>query len=109
MAENLKTLGQALPAANTLTDLYTVPANTNASCSSLNVSNQTANAIAFRVSVAVAGAVDARKQYLYYDAVLPANLTVVLVNGISLGPGDVVRVQTDTLNVSFNLFGVEVT
>jgi hypothetical protein len=31
------------------------------------------------------------------------------VLGLTLGAGDVVRVYTDTTNVSFSLFGVEVT
>jgi len=109
MGETLKVLGQSSPAANTLTDLYTVPALTQVACSSIAVCNQTAAPIKFRVSVAVAGAADATKQYLYFDVTLGKNDTFLAVLGISLGAADVVRVQADAVNVSFNLFGAEVT
>jgi hypothetical protein len=109
MAETLKVLGQAAPAATTLTALYTVPSGKSTAASTLVVCNQNNTKIAFRISVAVGGAADAPQQYLYYDAGLFGNSSVIATMGISLGSGDIVRVQSDTANVSFNLFGVEET
>jgi len=106
--EAIKVLAQLDPAATTLSDLYTVPASTQVTVSSLVVANRTGGMVAFRVSVAIAGAVDAAKQYLYYDVTLTKNNTFVATIGITLGAADVVRVHTDTAGVSFNLFGVEV-
>ena len=80
---------------NTLSQIVAIP-------------NRTGGMVAFRVSVAIAGAVDAAKQYLYYDVTLTKNNTFVATIGITLGAADVVRVHTDTAGVSFNLFGVEV-
>jgi hypothetical protein len=108
VTEVLKVLGQAAPAATTLTALYTVPAATQVTCSTLVVCNQGVVGIKFRVSVAVAGAADTGKQYLYFDVALARNDSFAATLGITLGAGDVVRVQTDTVNVSFSLFGVEV-
>jgi hypothetical protein len=109
MAETLKVLGQDDPTATVLTDLYTVPGATSAVVSSIMVCNQNATAIKFRVSVAIAGAADDPKQYLYYDVAIPALNTFAATLGVSLATTDVVRVESDTANVSFNLFGTEVT
>lgn len=109
MAQTPKTLGQLNPSATTLTTLYTVPASTNTVCSSLTVCNQAATTATFRVSVAVAGAVDAAAQYLYYDATCPPNNSVTLTIGITLAATDVVRVYSSSSTMSFNLFGSELT
>lgn len=109
MTDTLKVLGQVNPAAATLTTLYTVPAATSTTCSALVVSNHNAAAITFRVSVAVAGAADNAKQYLYFDTTLAAHATLAAVLGITLAATDVVRVQSSVATTSFSLFGVEVT
>lgn len=108
MTEALKVLGQVTPAAATLTTLYTVPAATSASISSIVICNQNATQVLFRISLAIAGASNTTAQYLYYDLPLLANDTFIATVGISLATTDVVRVQSDTTNVSFNLLGVEV-
>jgi len=109
MGEALKVLGQSAPAATTLTALYTVPAATSVTASSLVVCNQNVAKIKFRVSVAVAGAADAPKQYLYYDVEVLGKNSFTFTIGFTLAATDVVRVYSDTANTSFNLFGVEVT
>lgn len=108
MAETLKVLGQASPAATTVTDLYTVPAATSTTVSTLTVCNQNATPIKFRVAVAIGGVALAVAQYLYFDVLLAGNASFAATIGLSLATGDVVRVRTDTTSVSFNLFGVEV-
>src|SRR5438477_9335176 len=108
MADTLKPLAQANPAAATLTDLYTVPASTSAMVSSVVVCNQSTTAITFRVAVAVAGAADTAKQYLYYDETVNPNKSFVATIGLTLAAADVLRVQVNTPNASVNVFGVEV-
>lgn len=109
MADTLKVLGQSAPSATTLTDLYTVPASTKVAVSSLVVCNRSAAPVTFRASVAPAGAADATSQYLYYDVLLAPNDTFVATIGITLAATDKVRVYGSTANLSFSLFGVEVT
>ena len=109
MGETLKVLGQAAPAAVTLTALYTVPAATQTAVSTITVANQNNSAIAFRISVAIGGAADTPAQYIYYDVTVAKKDSFVATIGLSLGAGDIIRVQTDTANVSFNAFGSEVT
>ena len=107
MSNPVNVIAQAAPAAATLTDLYTVPALTQSAVGTFVACNQNGSSVLVRVAIALAGAADTRKQYLYYDAVLPPNTTIELISNMTLNTTDVVRVQTDTTNVSFNLFVVE--
>lgn len=109
MAETLKVLGQADLAATTLTDVYQVPVSTAAVLSSVVFCNRTGSAKTFRLSVAVAGAADADKQYLAYDTSLDANTTAGILLGITLGPTDIVRAYASATGVSVNVFGSEKT
>lgn len=102
-------LGQALPGAGALADLYTAPAAAKTVVSTLKVCNQAAAPTTFRVSVAVAGAADERKQYVYYDAPIDANDTFSATEGWTIAATDVIRVRSANGLVSFNLFGAEVT
>ncbi len=109
MADTVKVLGQSLPAAATLTNLYTVPAATSTVISTLMVCNQSALPTTVRVSIAVAGAADITKQYVYYELSVAAYDSFAVTAGWALQTTDVVRVQSANGQTSFNLFGVEVT
>lgn len=108
MAQVYKVLGQSKPGAVTLTDAYTVPGATSAVISSIVICNQGA-ATSFRISVAVAGAVDTGAQYLFYDTAIGANTTYTVTIGITLAAAGVVRVYNTLATVSFNIFGSEIT
>lgn len=108
MAEAFKVLAQLSPSATTLTDLYTVPGSTTATVSTISICNHNSSPITFRVSVAVAGASDDTKQYIFRDQQILGNDSVFATIGITLGAADVVRVYSSSTNVSFNLFGVEI-
>lgn len=108
MAEAQKILGQAAPAALTLTDIYTAPSR--AVISSVTICNRDSGVdTRFRLAVAQAGAADDVKQYVYFDLPLFAADTFIATVGITLAAGDVVRCYADNASVSFNLFGVEIT
>ncbi|NBP57246.1 hypothetical protein EBU71_12080 [bacterium] len=109
MAEALKILGQLAPGDTNLADLYTVPALTQATISSITVCNRSTSATTFRLSVAVAGELDATKQYIFYDQELDANSTFTITIGITLSAADKIRVRAGTASVlTFNVFGIEV-
>lgn len=104
----LKVLGQLNPSAAILTDAYVTPPLTTAVVSSVVVTNRSAVATSFRVSVAVNGAVDDLRQYLYYDVPIDGNDTFIATIGISLASADVIRVYATLGTLSFNIFGIEV-
>jgi len=49
------------------------------------------------------------KHYIVYDAVVSANDTLFLTIGVALANTDVVTTYAGTANVSFNLYGSEIT
>lgn len=104
-----KVLGQSAPSAATLTTLYTVPASTQATVSTINVCNLSATPTSFRVAVRVAGAAITNAQYLYYDVAIAGNDTFQATCGITLGATDVVSVYATLATLAFNLSGVETT
>lgn len=108
MATTYKNLGQSAPAATTPTDLYTVPALTQAVASSFIVCNRGNTATTFRLSRSVGGGATANKDYLYYDVTIPANDTFIATIGLTLGAADKVRVYAGNGNLSFSLDGMEV-
>ena|SRR5207237_1623398 len=107
MAEVLKVLAQSNPPALTLTDVYTVPAATSTVVSSLVLANRAAVDTTFRLSLAISGAADSLKQYLYYDVTLFARDTFIATIGVTLAAADVVRVYVNDASVSINVLGAE--
>jgi hypothetical protein len=103
-----KVLGQVSPSATTETALYTVPAATSAVASSVIVCNRSAVLSTFRISIAVAGASTATKDYIYYDLPIGANDTFIATIGVTLAATDVVRVYASNTNLSFSLYGSEI-
>jgi hypothetical protein len=108
MSNNYHTLAQISPAENVLTILYTVPVATQTTVSSIVICNTNGGTSStFRVSVAVGGAADNISQYIYYDLPILNNDSFIFTGGMTFNAGDVVRVQAANPNVSFTLFGVE--
>ena len=109
MATTYKILGQAAPTANSLTDVYTVPSATQAVISTITVCNQTASNASYSISVAANGAADANTQYIIRGGVVPAADSIGITLGITVDAADVIRANTNSANISFNIFGSEIT
>ena len=109
MPTTYKVLGQVAPAAATATTLYTVPAATSTVISTLNVCNRASTTDTFRIAVRPAGATLANQHYIAFDTTVPANDSVNITAGISLAATDVITVQGATANLTFTVFGAEIT
>ena len=107
MAMNYKVLGQLAPGATTLSTLYTVPANTHAVCSTLAICNRSETS-SYRVAIRPNGAAISNEHYIVYDNWVNNSDAVFLTIGITLDAGDVVSVYSSSANLSFSLFGTEV-
>jgi hypothetical protein len=103
-----KTLGQSNPVATTETALYTVPAATSTIASSVIVCNRSTVLSTFRISIAIGGAATTNKDYIYYDLPIGANDTFIATIGVTLAATDVVRVYASNTNLSFSLYGSEI-
>lgn len=105
--QTYKVLGQVAPAATTETDLYTVPAATQTVVSTLVIANRSSTSATYRISISVAGAATAAKDYITYDLTLDGLSIQTLTLGITLGATDKIRVYASTANTSFSIFGSE--
>lgn len=108
MATAYKVLGQVSPSATTETDLYTVPAATSAVASSVIVCNRSTVLSTFRISIAVGGGATTNKDYIYYDLPIGANDTFIATIGVTLATTDKVKVYASNTNLSFSLYGSEI-
>lgn len=107
MATVYKVLGQVNPSATTATTLYTVPASTAAVCSTLAICNLGVSTT-YRIAIRPAGATLADQHYLAYEATLSQYDTVMLTLGITLATTDVITVYAGTADVTFQLYGSEI-
>jgi len=107
MATIYKVLGQSAPGATSNTDLYTVPAATSAVCSTLSICNR-GTSTTFRVAVRPAGAVLANQHYIVHDAAVNQYDSIFLTLGVTLSATDIVTVYAGNANLSFSLFGSEI-
>ena len=110
MAETYKILGQVAANSNTTTNVYTVPANTQTVVSSIVIVNRNGGAnCTYRVAAQKAGAALANQHYIAFDAPIAALDTVALSLGVTLGNTDVISVYSANANLSFSVFGTEIT
>ena len=107
MANAYKVLGQIADASANDVTLYTA-SGVEAICSTLVICNREAADNTFRVAVKPAGVTLANEHYISYDVPVPANDTIFLTIGFTLADTDVVSVGASDANVSFSLFGTEV-
>jgi hypothetical protein len=109
MAISYKVLAQSAPSATTATDIYTVGAGKQTVVSTITVANRSASASSYRIAVRPAGATLANLHYLAHDIAIAANDTTVLTIGLTLEATDVVTVYALSANLSFGIYGTEIT
>jgi hypothetical protein len=108
MATTYKVLGQSAPSATTDTNIYTVPASTQAIISTITVANRSTSSRTYRISIRPDGATLANQHYIAYDVVIGANDTTALTLGVTLDATDVITVYASTADLTFNIYGSEI-
>lgn len=108
MATTYKVLGQVNPAATTATTAYTVPSATQTVVSTISICNQASTAATYRIAIRVGGSALSAEEYIVYGATVPASDSTFITAGLTLGAADVVTVYSSSANLSFNLFGSEI-
>lgn len=109
MPTTYKVLAQSAPSATTNTDIYTVPSNTQAVVSTIVVANRAATAATYRIAIRLNGATLANQHYIAFDVSVGASDSTTITIGITLDPSEVITVFASTANLSFNVFGAEIT
>jgi hypothetical protein len=105
-----KVLGQNHPTGSPESNLYTVPASTQAVVSTLTITNVTGTSSLARVWVRIGGASTSSTNNLMYDVPVAGNTVAAFTLGLTLGAGDIVTIRSDSGNrLTFQLFGSEIT
>lgn len=106
--ETIKTPSFVNPAANTLTTLYTIPADTTAIISTISVCNTASTDATYRIAITSGGS-PTLGNYLVYDATIAGNETVSFTQGITMDANDILAVYTNSASIAFNAFKMEIT
>lgn len=108
MPINYKILGQTNPAGTAETNLYTVPASTQAIVSTLSITNVTGSSATAKVWARIGGAATATSNAIMFDVPVAANSVAAFTLGLTLGAADIVTVRSGTgASLTFQLFGSE--
>lgn len=108
MATSYKVLAQNAPSATTNTDIYTVPSATETVISTIIIANRASSAATYRIAIRPDGAALANQHYIAYDITVGASDSTTLTLGLTLNAADVVTVYASTANLSFGIFGSEI-
>lgn len=111
MASNYKVLGQSAPVADTDTTVYTVPASSSAVISTITLCNRStgSSASSFRIAVVPNGETLGPQHYLMYGELLDVKESLAKTMGLTLATGDSIVVRSDSADLSFCVFGNEIT
>ena len=107
-----KRLGAINPSANTQTNVYVVPAATEAVVSTITVCNQSSSNASYSLIVMASSEFNATApaaSYIVRGATVPAADTIILTIGLTVNAGSVIAANTSNANISFAAFGPEIT
>jgi hypothetical protein len=86
-----------------------VPAATSAVVSTIVVANRSGTSAGYRIAIRPAGATIANQHYIAFDVAVGGGDSTTLTLGITLAATDVITVYASTANLSFSVFGSEIT
>ena len=107
MATAYKVLGQVAPSATTATTAYTVPSATETVVSTIFVCNRGTDASTYRIAVRPNGATLSNEHYIAYDVLILGSTSTAITVGVTMDATDVLTVYASSANLSFNVFGSE--
>jgi hypothetical protein len=111
MPQSYKRLGAINPSANTQTNVYVVPASTEAVVSTITVCNQAATNASFSLALmpsSIFASPAGAAHFLIRGAVVPAADSLVLTIGLTANTGTVIAANTNSGSLSFAAFGSEI-
>lgn len=111
MAQTYKRLGAINPSANTQTNVYVVPAATEAVISTITVCNQSAANASYSLAMMTASEFNAAAPaatFLVRGATVPAADSIILTIGLTANAGSVLAANTNNASISFAAFGSEI-
>ena len=109
MPTTYKVLAQSAPSATTATNIYTVPSSTSAVVSTIVIANRSTSTATYRIAIRPGGATLANQHYIAYDVTVGLSDSTTLTLGLTLATTDVITVYASNANLTFSVFGSELT
>ena len=115
MPTTYKILGQTLPTANVLSNVYVVPAATSTILNTITICNQSSANANVDIVIRPVNETFSNKHYIMENVLLPRADTLIFSPGLTLNSAVIVAVNNAVVtgetaaNVSFNVYGVELT
>jgi hypothetical protein len=111
MAQSFKRLGAINPSANTQTNVYVVPAATSAVVSTISICNQDSANVSYSIALMDSSQFNSSAPaatFIVRGAVVPAADSIILTIGLTANAGSIFVANTNNPNVSFSMFGSEI-
>jgi hypothetical protein len=111
MPQTYKRLGAINPSANTQTNVYVVPAATEAVISTITVCNQTASNASYSLALMSSSEFNSSAPaatFIIRGGVVPAADTVALTLGLTANAGSILAVNASSSSISVGIFGSEI-
>ena len=112
MPQTFKRLGAINPSGNTQTNVYVVPAATEAVVSTVTICNQASTNASYSLIVMLPSEFSSpapAKSFVVRGASVPAADSIILTLGITANAGSIISANTNSPNISFIAFGSEIT
>jgi hypothetical protein len=112
MPNAYKRLGAINPSANTQTNVYVIPAATEAVISTITICNQSSVNASYSLALmpsSIFSSPAGAAHFLVRGATVPAADTIILTIGLTGNAGSVLAANTSNANISFAAFGTEIT
>ena len=106
--QTYKILGQVSPTANTLSNVYVVPAATEGIINAITISNQAATNSSFSLVVRPTSEALGGKHYIVRGCVIPASDTLIMNLSLTLPANAILAANTNSSSLSFGAYGVEI-
>jgi len=110
MVNSYKILGQTAPPANISTTIYTVPPLTSTVLSTIAVCNRSTigGNSSYNIAIIPSGGTLGNGNYIIFKRILGIRDSEFKTLGITLAAGDTVIIESDSVNLSFSIFGNEI-
>ena len=112
MPNAYKRLGAINPSANTQTNVYVIPAATEAVISTITICNQSSVNASYSLALmpsSIFSSPAGAAHFLVRNAALSGSDTIFLTVGLTGNAGSVLVANTPNANISFSAFGSEIT